>query len=54
MLKLDPNGSASLGLTMRFLVTDKQVSEAEGRIAALQTKAEPIIHAKPQKGWCAR
>ena len=54
VLKLDPNGSASLGLTMRFLITDKQVSEAEGRIAVLQTKADPIIHAKPQKGWCAR
>ena len=53
MLKLEPNASANLGLTMQFLVSDKQVAEAEGRIADLQAQGEPKIYNRPQKGWCA-
>ena len=53
VLKLEPNASANLGLTMQFLVSDKQVAEAEGRIAALQAQGEPKIYNRPQKGWCA-
>ena len=53
VIKLDPNGSANLGLTMRFLVSEKQVAEVENRVAELQAGGEPTIHRKPQKGWCA-
>ena len=53
VIKLDPLGSANLGLTMRFLATDKQVKEAEDRVAKLQATGEPTIHSKPRKGWCA-
>ncbi|MBH58564.1 MAG: DUF4432 domain-containing protein [Planctomycetaceae bacterium] len=53
VIKLEPGGSANLGLTMQFLVSDKQVAEVEKRVAELQSGSEPTIHSKPRKGWCA-
>ena len=53
VLKLGPKGSAELKLGIRFLTAPSEIAASQQRIEELQSTAKPIIHSKPQPGWCA-
>ena len=53
VLTLEPKASAELKLGIRFLTEASEVAASQQRIEQLQSTAKPIIHPKPQPGWCA-
>ena len=51
VVKLDPGESRSFSLEIVAHGSESEVSDAEGRIAALRGDAEVIVHRSPQPTW---
>lgn len=52
VLSLPPRGKAELRLQLEFYNDAANVAKVEEQIGALQGDVDPVLHQKPQPGWC--